>query len=391
MSRKFLSLFWVMLLLSTLFVSGCWDRTEVNDIAIVLSTAYDLEDDGQYRVTVQMALPGQMGGATGGGGGTSGQKSYYVDSETGKTVREANNKQQARLSRQLFFAHRRVLIVGEELAKQGIRDLFDVVARVPENRLTSNIVIAKGKGYDLLNAQPQFERFSAEAMREILQSDNMIEVNMKDVAQELSQTGTDPLIPMMKPVKTTKGEQTSTETQFIGYAQFHDDKLTGTLQNEASKSIHWVRQKFRPFSDSYELPELGKVAVNFYKGKSEVTPVLGSDHLTFNVRINANCYVVEAEKGVDFGMSENVRKLEGAIDQKLREGVEEAIRETQANRSDAGQLGLLLSRRFPRQWQEKYREHWYEELDKAVFHVSVNTEVARVGLISENLAKKENE
>ncbi|MBL0385314.1 Ger(x)C family spore germination protein [Tumebacillus sp. ITR2] len=380
----------LILILSTLpFSFGCWDRTEINDIAIVVSTAFDLDPDGKYRVTCQMALPGQMGGSNGGGGGTSGQKSYYVDSETGNTIREANARQQARLSRQLFFAHRRVLIIGEELAKQGIREIFDVVARVPENRLTSNIVIAKGKGYDLLNAQPQFERFSAEAMREILQSDNMIEINMKDVAQELSQVGTDPLIPLMMPVQTTKGKQKSTETQFIGYAQFHDDRYVGPIQDEAAQGIYWIRQRFKPYTTSFENKQFGKIAINVYKGKSEVIPHLGSDHITFDVRINANCYITEAEQGIDFGMSENIQKVEGVFDQKIKQSVQAAIAEIKNHKSDSGQLGLVIARNYPRQWQDKYEKHWYAELQKAEFKISVNTEVARVGLISENIAKKE--
>ncbi|TXK73213.1 Ger(x)C family spore germination protein, partial [Paenibacillus sp. N3.4] len=42
-------------------LTGCWDRTETNDIAFVLTSAIDLEDDGRYRISYMLPLPGSMG------------------------------------------------------------------------------------------------------------------------------------------------------------------------------------------------------------------------------------------------------------------------------------------------------------------------------------------
>lgn len=197
----------VPILMSALVLTGCWDRIEVNDIAIVTTTSFDREEDGRFRVGVQVPLPGQMGGSTGGGGGTSGSKPFYVDSEVGSSLREAVQNLQSRMSRRLFFSHRRVLVIGEGLARSGIRDLFDVSTRIPENRLTTRVVIAKGKGIDLLKAQPQFELYSGEAMREILESYSVFSPNLKDVAHALGQIGADPLLPLIEPATSTSGEK----------------------------------------------------------------------------------------------------------------------------------------------------------------------------------------
>ena len=48
-------------------MTGCWDRIEINDVAIIIATAIDLEDD-MYRVTVQLPLPWPIGDVNGGGG-----------------------------------------------------------------------------------------------------------------------------------------------------------------------------------------------------------------------------------------------------------------------------------------------------------------------------------
>lgn len=61
MRRKFL----VLILISTLLISGCWDRREINDLALVVASAIDLEGK-QTVFTAQIAnpvalIPGQGG------------------------------------------------------------------------------------------------------------------------------------------------------------------------------------------------------------------------------------------------------------------------------------------------------------------------------------------
>lgn len=55
----------VLPLLICILLTGCWDRTEINDIAFVVSSAIDKKKD-QYRVAMQIPLVGQLGGQTGG-------------------------------------------------------------------------------------------------------------------------------------------------------------------------------------------------------------------------------------------------------------------------------------------------------------------------------------
>ncbi|MEH6996427.1 Ger(x)C family spore germination protein, partial [Neobacillus drentensis] len=60
---------------SILFVTGCWDRTEVNDLAIVTAAAIDKKENNQIELSLQLFIPKSlsMGGGQGGGGGGGGQ------------------------------------------------------------------------------------------------------------------------------------------------------------------------------------------------------------------------------------------------------------------------------------------------------------------------------
>ena len=72
---------WVFpFLISPLVLSGCWDRREINDVAFVLASSIDKEND-LYRVSILIPLPGNMGGGGGGGGGTGGVEPYTIETE----------------------------------------------------------------------------------------------------------------------------------------------------------------------------------------------------------------------------------------------------------------------------------------------------------------------
>lgn len=56
-----------IILLAVIFISGCWDRTEMNDIAFVTATALDLADNGNIICYLQIAAPTSSKGGMSGG------------------------------------------------------------------------------------------------------------------------------------------------------------------------------------------------------------------------------------------------------------------------------------------------------------------------------------
>ncbi len=374
-------------LIGLLLSTGCWDRVETNDIAISLASSLDLEPNGLYRYSVQMALPGQMGGPSGGGGGTSGTRSYYVDSDTGRTIREAVYKLQRRISREMIFSHRRVLVIGEDLARKGIRDLFDELARLPENRLTAYLIVARGKGYDMLNAQPKLERFSGEAIRELAQSKGIMKINLKTVAQDLSTPGIDPVLLYMGLQSAKKSNQPSKEVQILGYAQFRDDRMVGVLDNKTAIGTDWLRGRISPYMVTLDNRKTATVLVE--GGTVRITPELLQDRVHFHIRVKASAGVQEELYSADLSRLENVGDLERRLADRIRQSIQTALRTMQEKATDNAGFGLSISRWYPRQWREHYRHEWRDTFAQSTYSIEVQADIINVGLTSDNVAEKE--
>ena len=377
----------VVLLLCLLPVAGCWDRREVNDMAIVIAMAMDKEPNGQYRLSVQVPLVSSLGSTSGGGGGTSGDKSYYVDSAVGKTIREANNIIQSRMSRQLYYSHHRMIVIGEQLAKEGMSDVLDIVARFPENRLTAYLVMTKGKGIQLLDAQPQFERFSGEAMRELVKME-AIAVSLKDVAQMLTTPGVDAFLPIIDAVDShPKGK--SKEVEFMGIGLFRGDKLVYMAKSQAIKGLRWFQRTFTPFSVVISLNDKERLTVYFSKGKADLKPVIKKGRIHYDITVFATSVVVENMTSLDLDQKKNIALIENKLKKEVEVSVKDTLNLMQKYRTDTIGLGIILARQFPKEWRDTYRKNWNEHLPDITFQIHSKVVVQDVGQTTKNITKEE--
>lgn len=373
---------------SPLLLTGCWDRVEVNDLAVVVASSVDKEEDGQYRVGVQIPLVAQLGGGPSGGGGGS---AFYIDSEKGRTIREAINHMQRRMSRQMIFSHRRIFVVSEEVAKEdGVRNFFDEIARLPDNRLTTYMIISKGKAMNLLEATPQFESFSAENMREIVKLPFVITVSLRDVATIMNRRGADPIVPYLAVVESN-AEKKEKEIQFLGYAQFRWDKMVGVFEENAAYGANWFQSNFIPYTSTFEVDEEGEegpITVKIFEADKTIKPRIKQGKIYYDMKVTARGAIQESMQTADLRYLKNQEKLNRQFAQHIKQHIEAFISESKSKKTDSAQLGRILARYYPNEWNQKYAKNWEEELADITVHVEVDAKVDRLGQITENITRE---
>lgn len=123
-------------------LGGCWNSRELNELAVVSGIGMDLvPETDEYRVTFQLVNPSSTSTSTSPG---SGKPAVVVVSATDKTMFGALRRASKHVTRQLFFAHTQLIVLGESLARDGINDIFDIFERSHELRLNSEILVARG-------------------------------------------------------------------------------------------------------------------------------------------------------------------------------------------------------------------------------------------------------
>ncbi|WP_139492373.1 Ger(x)C family spore germination protein [Brevibacillus dissolubilis] len=366
------------------FLTGCWDRREINDVAFAMVTGFDKTKDGKYKESLVIALPGKMAGGPGGGGGSGGENPFYVDSDVGINIREATQKMQGRMSRILNFSHRRVIVVGEEWAKSGLTPLFDVVTRVPQNRVTAMIVIADGEASKLIAGTPHMERFSGEAIREIVVTGFGEQPMLKDLAQKISLDGIDPVIPIFR-LQPNKGEPKTEEIQASGAAIIRGDKMVEKVEGEEVNDLLWLSDQFK--SHASQIMVEGKpVSITVRTGSRRLTVERLGERLVYRLKVSTEGGVFENIAGVDLFTPTKLAAVEEIWRKQLKSKLEKAVAKTQNLGSDIMGAGLILNLANPDEWRARQKD-WAEHFSRAEFIIDVEAKIRRVGQISDNVAE----
>ena len=110
----------LIVLVFSIFMTGCWQYIELNDIAIVTAVGIDKEGK-EYHLSVQIVNAKKQ------------TKDYSAAEESlvtvydakGKTLGEALNKISLESPFELYFGHIDMVVIGEATARLGIREYID--------------------------------------------------------------------------------------------------------------------------------------------------------------------------------------------------------------------------------------------------------------------------
>ena len=115
----------IFFLIPIFFVlSGCYDSKEPNDIAYVVALGIDSAEDENYEFTIQFAKTTQISGGASQEGGKEGSNILEIISVKAPTVYSGINVANQVVSKRFTLAHTKLIVISDEIAKEGVRNLF---------------------------------------------------------------------------------------------------------------------------------------------------------------------------------------------------------------------------------------------------------------------------
>ncbi len=359
-------------------LSGCWDRTEINDVAFVVASGVDKGEKKKYRFSVQIPLTSSMGGSgsSGGGGGTSGEGPFFVAQETGGNIREAMEDIQTRLSRKLYFAHRRVVIIGEELAREGIRETLNSVFIQPQSRLSTYLVISRGEAVKMLEAQPRMEQFSGEAIREMAKMN--INVTVKDAIQVLERSGKSAVIPLIETTGTMKKEKNGKEVLMGSFAVFKGDQLSFTSNRSETQGILWLSERMKRKSYTFHISKNQEMTVQIIENtvNPDFVPVDGKPAFDLSVRVTGA--LLENEPNLRVEDSDIYHLIIEALESEIKKDIQGIMEHSHSLGVDINGFGWYLYKNHNQKWQQDWKKNWSTLLPGLKVNIKVNADIQRL-------------
>ncbi|KGP75511.1 spore gernimation protein GerC [Desulfosporosinus sp. Tol-M] len=376
----------LILIVCILLLDGCWDKKEVESVALLMGAGIDLgRKPGTYLLTAQFALP-QKGGAAG-----SDIESWTYSAEV-SSIREFYEMVSKSINRVPFEGSQKVVVIGEDAAKAGFINVLDFVQRYSEFRRTMYLVLAKGKAQSILNTKLGKGQLPAMFIKSNIETSHDISVyptvRLGHYLTILGRKSTAPILPVVESIKPgegiggnqvvgTAGEQ-EMQLRLQGAGVLRGDHLADFLTDEETKGFMWldnsVGQRFISTvgSEESEVNFVGQALKSTTKFKvSDKDGTIGIEY-----RIKASLEVDEV-----LGLKEQLSSTEWAALLKeaeksfakvIEKECELSIKKEKELSLDFLGIGRHIEQQKPAYWQT-VKDQWEQKI--ADFPVSLDVQV----------------
>lgn len=138
----------------SLLLSSCVGE-EPNDIGYITALGIDKVETG-YNYTIQFANPTKISGGASEEGGSGGNIVENIVVEA-PTIYSAISHADSIVSKDLSLSHAKIMVVSEDVAKEGLSNITDVIARNNDIRPDIYIAVAENAGEYLEGVKPVIE------------------------------------------------------------------------------------------------------------------------------------------------------------------------------------------------------------------------------------------
>lgn len=387
-----------LLMILTLLLSGCWSKRELNELAIVAALGID-KVDNEFEITVQVVDPGEISSKQ----PTSGRSPVITYHSKGKTVFEAIRKMTTETARKLYFAHLQIVVLGDELAKEGMAEPLDLVSRDHEFRNDFDVIVAHDATADeVLNVLTPIEKVPANKLLNSLKTsektwgttqsikiDELINIlNNKETSVVMSaieihgdkSAGKDP--------SNVRKSKSSVVLKYAGLGVFKEDKFIGVLSEEDSRSLGFLKDKIDSTIEILACPKEGTVSTEITHSKTKIKGKFENGAPKINVFIDVSQNVGEVECTIDLTKQKSIHYINKKTEELIKKRIEETIKTVQQNyRVDIFGFGSELHRTNPKEWK-KIKKDWLTIFQEVPVKVEVHVNTQGLGTMENSLVKK---
>jgi len=366
------------LLLTSIMLTGCWNKFELTELGFVMGVAIDKGRDGALQMTTQVYKPQKSG---------SGSSDRSFDSNINVVTTDSSNLQAARsvaaeLGRKAQWSHMRIVLVSEEMARSAnLGELLDLFYRDPEPRLTASILITKGDARSYLERMPTIEQTTSQQIKRAEEASSRnaartFNSNLLELGKQIrSVTGNAIVAYVMPHPEDKEGFRVS------GSALIHKGKMVEKLSGERNRGLLMLTNNYAhgsidvPCEDERGEPHnmIESFEVSDLRSRINAKIVDGRLEIVVNSEVKGAVTELKCSK---VATPEEEASFIARTEDAVRREMEQTFEFLRRHKLDMLQIGNRIYRNNPKLWFQ-VKPEWgnyvaHAKLDIRV-HVRMNT------------------
>ncbi len=387
----FLSLVFILAL------TGCFDKVELEERALVLAIGidkYTKENDTntektgeEKRFIVSMAMPEVSEGEK---SGNSNQQADPMSEDKGKSINEAIKIAEGSsvastielidtyMSKNLYYGHTKVVVLGKEILEDEnmLKEVIDALER--NNEISRKIIVLGTTeiAQDILQTIPKDEKMLGIYINDFYKNNKKnssftYSVDLEDIIQQLLSIG-DTAIPNIQIVDD--------DVRLTGLIALKDGKYISYLDDTTTKGLLWIIDKKSlgeiaiPFENGYVSTSIfkKKIEKNFYEQDNKIV-------CQFIINIEGNISEYKLGKNIMID-TEKYKMIEDEISKYVKNEIENSINTiSQLNVDIIGLKELIRKNEYS--LYDKYNLENNNIYDYVNFDIQCNTKIKGSGSI----------
>ena len=375
----------ILITLSFIFICcGCYNYKELNDLAITSAIGIDKSDDG-YKVTAQVVNTQKEGTDN----NSSSDPKIIIYEHTSKTVQEAVRYMVLESPKRLYPNHMQVIIISENVAKDGILGSLDLFFRDSELQKNFYVLIAKDvSANQILKTLTPADSIVSSNIKKSLESDSSyLGITELVTYDELINTYLNPNKEISLPSVTLKGKMkgsdkidniekadSSTKVVLSQMAIFKDDKMIGYLDDKQSIALSFIKGKINNTIIKYKCNG-GYVVVETTNSKSSINV----DNKG-NFRISGDATINEVSCDINLEENKAIDKINKEVNKEVKKNINNTIEyiKNTYNSDVFGFLDIMYKNKYS--LYKKVNKDWYNDKFKdSKIDIDVNIKIIEKG------------
>ena len=385
MAKKILMLLLVCLLLLN---TGCWDKQDIEERALVLGIAFDKPPEEElarqrenasepehfsprYSITYIHPLASTVVGKG------AGEDTFSSMTITTRSPKEAEREMNTRIDLQLFFGHTDLILFGEDVLKneEYMKEMMDYLHRNQNINWDAKVAVVQGRAKDVFEMKPTGANLLVPYVVGIMEnrrvSSRVSHVTLTQMLTELGQRGT---------VVLPKINLGKDEVKVEGAAIIQNFKFRGYFTGQEARSLMFLKGTLQGggIVTKYE-----DTLISYTIGNSKLEKKLKTteDGLQMIFKLRTEGQLDEGTYNLDLMDDKLIKTMEKSVAEEITKDAMETIKKLQREyKADVIRVGSYIQKFHPKIWKQVEKD-WEEVFSSMDIQVQTDARIRRVGVV----------
>lgn len=305
---------------------GC-NYKELDKIAITVGCGLEKVDDG-YKVTAQIADTQKQGDSS----NSSSPVRFKNYSYTDKTIHEAARGILTKLPKKAYTNHMQILVIDENIAKDGIEDIIDFWFREVELRNDFYVFVSKDSTpTDVLGVLTQVYPINSVGIRNLIETNNQflsgsILTTFDDLADEYVSKTKEILLPAITVLGGNGDKKENLESSnpesllsIEETAFFKDNKLISYLDKKETIYYNLIKNQLKSSIISFECSEDKYVTFEIIGSNSDIKIKKNKPEIDLKIKAKGNLTSVMCN--YDISKDSGIKQIEKQGSEEIKRNI----------------------------------------------------------------------